>query len=255
MKSQNPFEIKKPWVIAHRGYSGLYPENTILAFKKAIEANANWIELDISLSKDREVIVLHDDTLDRTTNLKGMASDFNCAELAKAEAGTWKDSKFTGEGVPTLWEVWDLVANSSSGLNVEIKSSAYEPGVKKDSIEAKVIRYAEDKKLLQRTLFSSFSWDSLAKIRELCTDAKIGILVGDNTPWEEALDIAFRLNAVSINLPFVSLTSEIVSSIHQEGFLVLSYTLNSEEEIRSGLLAGVDGIFTNFPERMSKLLT
>ncbi|PNV73950.1 glycerophosphodiester phosphodiesterase family protein [Leptospira inadai] len=250
-----PFEIPHPWVIAHRGFSGEYPENTMLAFRKAVEVGADWIELDVTLTADREVVVIHDDTLDRTTNMRGPVREASFERIRKADAGGWKDIRFVGEPVPKIWDVWNFVLGTELGLNIEIKTSAYEPSPKESPIEDSLIRFALDKKALDKTLFSSFCWDSLVRIRELSTDAKLGILIGEETPhWEEALDLAFRLNAFSLNLSSRMAQKEIVSKIQEQGFSVFVYTLNTEEELRKGLDAGADGIFTNYPARMKLLV-
>ncbi|EQA35147.1 glycerophosphodiester phosphodiesterase family protein [Leptospira inadai serovar Lyme str. 10] len=227
----------------------------MLAFRKAVEVGADWIELDVTLTADREVVVIHDDTLDRTTNMRGPVREASFERIRKADAGGWKDIRFVGEPVPKIWDVWNFVLGTELGLNIEIKTSAYEPSPKESPIEDSLIRFALDKKALDKTLFSSFCWDSLVRIRELSTDAKLGILIGEETPhWEEALDLAFRLNAFSLNLSSRMAQKEIVSKIQEQGFSVFVYTLNTEEELRKGLDAGADGIFTNYPARMKLLV-
>ncbi|TGK11437.1 glycerophosphodiester phosphodiesterase [Leptospira fletcheri] len=251
-----PFSVPSPWVIAHRGYSGEYPENTMLAFRKAIEAGADWIELDVTLSLDRQIVVIHDDTLDRTTDLSGPVRDFTFDLIRTADAGSWKGRHFAKEPVPDLWSVWESVLKSDLGLNIEIKSSAYESEPKGKSIEHSLVDFANSKSAFSRTLFSSFCWDSLARIRELSFEARLGVLIGGETPaWEEALELAFRLNAFSLNLSSSIASREVVEKIQSEGFKVFVYTLNSIEELKTGILNGVDGIFTNYPPSMRSLLT
>ncbi|TGK07442.1 glycerophosphodiester phosphodiesterase [Leptospira semungkisensis] len=252
----DPFSFPKPWVIAHRGDSGTYPENTLLSFRKAVEIKADWIELDITYSSDNQIVVIHDDSLDRTTDKKGEIRLLPYNLIRNSDAGSWKDPKFKGEPVPNLWEVWEFLKDKEIGLNVEIKSTAYEEIPIEAAIEQELVDYAKKNSLFSRTLFSSFCWDSLVRLRELSVEPKLGILIGDETSsWEDALELGFRLNAFSLNLSMANLNSEIVSKIQGEGFKVLVYTLNTEEELKKGIDMGVDGIFTNFPTRMRSLLT
>ncbi|TGL63334.1 glycerophosphodiester phosphodiesterase [Leptospira sarikeiensis] len=254
--NSEPFHLPKPWVIAHRGDSGEYPENTMASFRNALEIGADWIELDIIHSSDSKIVVIHDDTLDRTTDKKGEVKLLPYGSIAQADAGSWKDPKFKGEKIPTLWEVWDLVKSKNIGLNVEIKSGAYEEIPIETPIEQELIDYTKKNSLFHKTLFSSFCWDSLVRLRELSIEARLGILIGDETSsWMDALELGFRLNAFSLNLSAKGLDKETVSKIQNEGFKVLVYTLNSEEELKFGIDLGVDGIFTNYPSRMRSLLT
>ncbi|TGL52453.1 glycerophosphodiester phosphodiesterase [Leptospira wolffii] len=251
----HPFSAPKPWVIAHRGDSGEYPENTLLSFRKAVEKNADWIELDITYSSDSRIVVIHDDTMDRTTDKKGEVRHLDFRTIHNADAGSWKDHKFKGEPVPDLWSVWDFVRSTRLGLNVEIKSTAYEEIPIDKPIEQELIDYAEKNSVIDRTLFSSFCWDSLVRLRELSVDAKLGILIGEETPsWQEALELGWRLNAFSLNFSIRGLDKEIVSKIQSEGFKVLAYTLNTEKELKAGIDLGLDGIFTNYPALMRSLL-
>ncbi|PJZ78403.1 glycerophosphodiester phosphodiesterase [Leptospira neocaledonica] len=254
--NSDPFLLPKPWVIAHRGDSGEYPENTMSSFQNAWELGADWIELDIIHSSDGKIVVIHDDTLDRTTDQKGEVKHLPFHFIRKADAGSWKDPKFKGEKVPDLWEVWDYLKSKNIGLNVEIKSGAYEEIPIETPIEQELIDYTKQNSLFHKTLFSSFCWDSLVRIRELSVEAKLGILIGEETSsWTEALELGFRLNAFSLNFSSKGLDKETVSKIQKEGFKVLVYTLNTEEELKFGIELGVDGIFTNYPKRMKSLLT
>ena len=137
--------IKTPWVIGHRGYPAKYPENTLAAFEAAIEAGAIMIELDVMLSRDRKVVVIHDATLDRTTNGKGNVADFTLAELKQLDAGSWLDAQFADQQIPELSEVLDLI-NSRAYVNIEIKSNAYETHHPLDAIEKQVVDLLRQKK-------------------------------------------------------------------------------------------------------------
>ena len=143
IKSNKNF--KPSWIIGHRGYPAKYPENTLAAFEAAIEAGAVMIELDVMLSRDRKVVVIHDATLDRTTNGKGSVADLTLAELKQLDAGSWFDAQFVGQQIPELSEVLDLV-NGRAYVNIEIKSNAYEAHHPPDAIEKQVVDWLRQKK-------------------------------------------------------------------------------------------------------------
>ena len=155
--------IKTPWVIGHRGYPAKYPENTLAAFEAAIEAGAIMIELDVMLSRDRKVVVIHDATLDRTTNGKGNVADFTLAELKQLDAGSWLDAQFADQQIPELSEVLDLI-NSRAYVNIEIKSNAYETHHPPDAIEKQVVDLLRQKDLLATSMISSFDVNILEQI-------------------------------------------------------------------------------------------
>jgi len=142
--------IPYPLIIAHRGYSEKYPENTLVAFQSALDGNADMIELDITLSRDREIAVIHDDTLERTTNGSGEVADYGLNELKALDAGSWFDERFSGERIPTLEEVFDLV-KGRTWINIEIKVSAYEPHFPMDAIERQVVELVQQKKCMIRS--------------------------------------------------------------------------------------------------------
>ena len=127
-----------PVIIAHRGYRKRYPEDPMAAFAAAFDAGAHMVELDVTLTRDRRVVVLHDVTLDRTTDGRGRARGFTLDELKQLDAGSWFDPRFTGERLPTLAEVLDLCAVRGM-VNIEIKADAFEAGRLPDSIEQQVL--------------------------------------------------------------------------------------------------------------------
>ena len=155
--------LKTPWIICHRGYHAKYPENTLAAFEAAIEAGADMIELDVMLSNDRKLVVIHDAILDRTSNGKGSVANLTLAELKQLDAGSWFDTKFADQQIPELSEVLDLV-NGRAYVNIEIKSNAYEPGHPTDAIEKQVVDLLRQKDLLATSMVSSFDVNILEQI-------------------------------------------------------------------------------------------
>jgi len=245
------FDLTFPVVIAHRGFKRKYPENTITAFEAAIDAGANMIELDVTLSKDREVIVIHDDTLNRTTNGKGSVRRYSLAELKRFDAGSWFDPRFKGEQIPTLGEVLNLVKNRIL-LNIEIKKSAYESDNPYDSIEKQVLRLVSMTGCLDSVLFSSFAPAVLKRIVKLENRSRIAFLTEKpltQKVWKYCKD----LSPFSWNPDYRSVTESRVQEMHGKNIRVFPYTVNSFSDAKRLVEMGVDGFFTDDPALMTSL--
>jgi glycerophosphoryl diester phosphodiesterase len=152
-------KFKPPWFIAHRGYRAKYPENTLIAFQAALDAGVQMIELDVALSRDRKLVVIHDATLERTTNGKGAVSDHTLAQLKQLDAGGWFHARFAGEHLPELSEVLDLV-DGQVMINIEIKPHAYEPRHPLDAVERQTLEL-----VCRRNIAERRRWDSSQGIR------------------------------------------------------------------------------------------
>jgi glycerophosphoryl diester phosphodiesterase len=228
--------------IAHRGASGTFPENTLAAFRAAIEAGAQMCELDVQLTRDRAVVVMHDDTVDRTTDGHGAVADLTLDELKRLDAGVrFRDGARRGERVPTLDEVFETVAGRCA-LNVELKEAGFEREV------AAIMRkwHAEGDSMV-----SSFDWKALETMRTVDPEIRTGVLA-EKQP-ERMLDAALRMRAYSVNPRFDMVTREFCGRAHQGGLTVLTWTVDAPELMRYLIDAGVDGIMTNYPERMRAL--
>ena len=161
--------------IAHRGASGDYPENTRVAFEKAIEARADMIELDCQLSQDGHVVVFHDERLTRTTGVRGAVKNRTLAQLKKLDIGQWRKKSFKGERILTLEEALEIIVGDVN-LCLEIKSfPASAPG-----IELKILFILSHYDYLDRTILSSFDFRTLARVRELAPEAALGIIYGSS---------------------------------------------------------------------------
>ena len=223
--------------MAHRGASGYEPENTLRSFKKAIELKSDVIELDVQLTKDNQLVVIHDDLVDRTTNGKGKVMDLTFAEIRKLDAGK-------GEKIPTLEEVFNLV-NKQIKINIELKSKKTAKPVN-DLIE----KYVKEKNWsYEHFLVSSFHFSELKVFYGLNKNVKIGVLF-EHYPWLY-LWRTKKVNAYSITPGLKHATSKFVEKAHQKGLKVFVWTANTKEEIEKLKLLVVDGIFSNFPDRIS----
>lgn len=230
--------------IAHRGASGTFPENTLAAFRAAIEAGARMCELDVQLSRDRAVVVMHDDTVDRTTDGHGAVADLTLAELRRLDAGArFKDGAIRGERVPTLDEVFEAVAGRCA-LNVELKEAGFEREVA--AIMRKWTAIAD-------SAVSSFDWRALETVRAIEPEIKIGVLAEKNP--DKLISAAVRMRAYSVNPRYDMATREFCDRAHREGLMVLTWTVDAPELMRYVIDAGVDGIMTNYPERLRALVS
>ena len=174
-------------VMAHRGFSSKAPENTMSAFIQALEAGAEGIELDVHLTGDGEVVVIHDHTLERTTSGSGPVSEMTLAEVQRFDAGAWFSQEFAGEKVPSLREVLELVKEHNVLLNVETKAAlGYE------QLNDKVALLLDEYALWEKTIISSFNHYALVHMKQIRPQARTGILYncGLVNPWDYAKSIA-----------------------------------------------------------------
>ena len=222
--------------IGHRGAMGYEPENTLRSFQKAIELGVDMIELDVYVLKTGELIVFHDDKVDRTTNGKGYLGDKTFEEIRQLDAGK-------GEQIPTLSEVLDLV-NRKVMVNIELKgTSTAEP------VSHLVRDYIQNKGWNENDfVISSFDHHELHLFKTLNPKIKIGVLIS-------CIPLGFARIAKDINAEFINpclefINAALVKNAHKQGIKVLVYTVNDPDDIDRMKALGVDGIFSNFPDRL-----
>ena len=233
--------------IAHRGSSGSYPENTRLAFEKAIEAGADMIEMDCRLSKDGHVVVIHDDRLDRTARAKGFVKGKTLRQLKKLDVGAWLKKSFKGERIQTLEEILEIVSGKVE-INLEIKSVLRGPL----GIELKVLFIVSHFDYLERTIFSSFDYQSLRRLRELAPDVRIGVLYGAGIK-DNPFQAAREMNAYSLHIQREFATPHFLEEARELGLKSFVWTVNEVKEMEKFLSLGVDGIISDFPEKFWKI--
>lgn len=226
---------KKPLNIGHRGAMGHETENTIASVKKALELNVDMIEIDVFLIKSGELMVFHDEMLDSLTDTSGKIEDFTLEELQKVVVKG-------NHQIPTLDEVIETV-DRLVVLNIELKGK----NTAKPTF-ALLQKYFQKGWIKEDFVISSFLWDELESFRKLDKQIPIAILTEENPL--EAIAIGKKLNAVAINPWWKTLTAENSQQIHDEGFLIYTYTVNEPKDIKFVTELGVDGIFCNFPERL-----
>jgi glycerophosphoryl diester phosphodiesterase len=239
-------DIIPPVIIGHRGYRARYPENTLVSFSGAMAAGADMIELDVTLSRDRAVVVIHDDTLNRTTSGFGPVHQATLQEIKQLDAGTWFDSRFAGESVPTLEEVL-ILAGGKISINIEIKSSAWESGFPGDAIEQQVVDLIVRHDLVKTTLVSSFHPGYLKNIANMPVHPEIAFITDRSAP-PDTLDICKQLGAFSWHPDYPTLEKRHIEAAHDQGILIFPYTVNLIDDMLMLMEMGVDGVITDDPE-------
>ena len=238
-----------PPVIGHRGACGHAPENTIASFRKAAEVGARWVEFDTKLSRDGHVIVFHDDLVERTTDGEGSVADMDLAALKVLDAGGWYSKVFRGEPIPTLAEVMAVLAELGLGGNVEIKPS---PGREAETGRAVALALARDwPDNLPRPLISSFSPDSLAAAAEAAPGISRALLVLKfPKDWRHQLR---DLDCQALHCLNRRITPSRARALNEAGYAIRAFTVNNRRRAARLLGWGVQGVITNYPERMLPL--
>ena len=237
-------------IFAHRGASGYAPENTLSAIKKAIEMKADGIEIDIQLTKDGKIVVIHDWKVDRTTTGRGFVYELDFGYIRSLDAGQWYTKDFIGEVVPTLEEVLDILPNDMM-LNIEIKDTAR----KHSNIEEKMLevlkKYPEK---FDNIIVSSFHHDKIKRLQELEPKLKLALLTDSEFIEIEKYLSTNGLNSYSYHPEINLISKKDIEILHKNGIKVFVWTVNKEEDLAYLVKLGVDGVITNYPDIMKELL-
>lgn len=230
-------------IISHRGASGYAPENTLASMKMALEMGCEAMEFDVQLTKDNQMIVCHDFTVDRTTNGTGEVKDLTLAEIKSLDAGSWFSKEFAGERIPTLDEVLDLVPNDLL-LHIEIKKTATD----KRNIEKMLYDYLVRYNRLSTSLISSFNHSSVLEIKKL--DNQLNIAIALEADLIEPLKYieGNNLPIYSFHPCYDYVTADMIKQLHDHNIKVNCWTVNSKEVALSLKEMGVDSVFSNYPD-------
>ncbi|WP_072449777.1 glycerophosphodiester phosphodiesterase [Blautia sp. Marseille-P3201T] len=229
-------------IFAHRGASGYAPENTLEAFRLAMEQGADGMELDVHLTKDGEVVVIHDETLDRTSNGHGNVRDYTLEELKKFSFHNHME-KYQGVQIPTLKEALNLVKNSRIKVNIELKTGIYWY----EGIEEKTMDIVKTMGMEDRVIYSSFNHYSIQKVLEQNSDAETAYLFSDVPLNMEkyAKDTGVKgLHPAVYHLKM----ADFLETYMKSGLKVRVWTVNNKEDMKMFIDAGVDAIITNYPK-------
>ena len=231
--------------IAHRGASGYAPENTFAAFRKATAMGAGFIETDLQLSRDARLVAIHDATVNRTTNGQGAVHDLTLAELRRLDAGSWFGSEFAGERIPTIEEILEFAKKHDVVFYLELKPSGSWGG------EHALISALRESGEIARTVVISFDPAILANARKIEPTVMTGLLFEGqiSDPLAKTIEIGARQLAVRGSL----VTPRLLKEARQRDLQVVCWTVNHPAHMRLLLEAGVDGIISDYPDRLLEL--
>jgi glycerophosphoryl diester phosphodiesterase len=239
-------ELKQVDNVAHRGAAGYAPENTIAAFDKAVEMKADYIEIDVQRSKDGELVIIHDTTINRTTDGSGNVKDLTFHQLRSFDAGSWMGEEFSGEKIPTFDEILDRY-HGKVGILIELKAPELYPGIEEEVAEELKERNL-DKPQNEKMIIQSFNFESMKKINSLLPKVPVGVLtssIADTT--DEALK-EFSTYADYFNPSYRIVTKDLVNRVHSLDMKISSWTVRSQEAADFLLEMDVDAIITDYPD-------
>lgn len=245
LEAYNKFDF---FVVAHRGASGVAPENTLASFQIAIQSGAHFIETDIQVTSDGVPIVFHDKGLSRTTNGSGFANRLTYNELKKFDSGFWFGKEYEGERIPSLEELLQF-ADGKILLNIELKNLGTSPEHSIKSIFNLVQKYD----FVDKVVFSSFYYNQLKISKEIYPNIPIAPIKipKDNT---KPSDLKKILNCEGFVCGIDEISEKIVQDAHQSGLFVGVYSIDTEEHLQQVINLGVKAIVTNFPKEIINLL-
>ncbi|MCD2255607.1 glycerophosphodiester phosphodiesterase family protein [Agrilactobacillus fermenti] len=236
-------------IIAHRGVPTLAPENTMAAFEKLTDFNINWLETDLGITKDRRVVVLHDDDLDRTTSLSGALTETTYPNLAKASAGAWFGSEYAQETVPTLEQLITFLNRTKINVNIELKAVTGDHANElADSLVAQFVAALDQIDPSIRVIVSSFSPVMLYKLKSRKADVETAVLFEQHTFYDDWLLIMQALDAKIIHPEDHGLTKAKVTMMKDHGYEINVWTVDKIDKANQLFNWGVDGIFTNIAD-------
>jgi glycerophosphoryl diester phosphodiesterase len=232
----------------HRGASGYFPENTMVAFEKAIEMGATGIETDVQMTKDGVLVLIHDEYVNRTTDGIGLVKGFTYKELKTLNASNYMKEYSTKTEIPTVEEFISFAKEKNITVNFEIKSGI----ILYPSIEENLINLIYKENFHKQVILSNFNHYSVKKCKEISNEIKTGIL------FMEALYMPEKycntVGADCIHPYFYAINKDLVEDAHKENLLVNPFTVNDENTMKMLLSIGVDGIITNYPDKLNNVM-
>ncbi|MBI2119375.1 MAG: hypothetical protein HYT97_07090 [Elusimicrobia bacterium] len=251
----NQTSPRKCWLIGHRGAMGHAPENTLASFICGQKLGADMLECDIHLSKDRKCVVMHDESVERTTNGHGQIRNLTASNIKRLDAGSWYSKKNVGERALLLEELLDWIKEQKSclgrplGLAIEIKN---EP-IRYLDIEKVAIEIVKKKKMESRTIFISFDHGVVKRAKSLEPNIPTGILYRE--PLADTFKRAKELKVDAIFPRRHLITKTLVQNAHKHKLFVATWTVNEVKEMKKIFGIGIDAIATNFPDRLNRVLS
>ncbi|EWG12811.1 glycerophosphodiester phosphodiesterase [Cytobacillus firmus] len=232
--------------IAHRGATGYAPENTIAGFDLAVDMKADYIEIDVQRSKDGELVVIHDTSVDRTTDGTGKVGDLTFDYLRSLDAGSWKGEQFAGEPIPAFEEILDRY-HGKVGILIELKAPELYPGIEEQVADALKERNL-DKPQNEKIIIQSFNFESMKKMDQLLPKVPIGVLTSNRADTTAEALQEFSAYADWFNPSYGIVTEELVNQVHSLGMQIGSWTVRSQEAADFLFEMEVDAIITDYPD-------
>lgn len=231
-------------IFAHRGSKGTHPENTLIAFKEAINVKADGIELDVQLSKDNELVIIHDGDVKRTTNGTGLIKNLTLNEIKQLDAGSWFDSAFKDEKIPTFEEVLQLLVdeNYQGILNIEIKTDEHDY----EGIEANILASLKKYPLSCGLLLSSFNPETMKRVIALDNTIEKAIILDKSNKKIQFCVETEEIKGMHPSIKWIKENTEFVKTFEKN---LRPWTVNSEEDILLSFELGLAAIHTDFPEK------
>jgi|DewCreStandDraft_5_1066085.scaffolds.fasta_scaffold00263_34 glycerophosphoryl diester phosphodiesterase len=239
----------RPWIIGHRGAMGHAPENTLASFEKALELGADILELDIHLSRDGVPVVIHDATVDRTTDGSGMVAELTLAELKRLDAGIRRGEQWRGQRIPTLEEVlaW---ARGRADLLIEIKHGP--GGTPYPRLEEKLVELLARYHMTGAVIVQAFDHQDVKRVKEL--DHSIATAILSSRPFEDPVAAARAVMADLVRPRNEHFNAALVQACHAAGLAAGPWGVQEPERLRACIAAGADSIGTDYPDRLAALL-
>jgi|TARA_B100002003_G_scaffold247119_1_gene278055 glycerophosphoryl diester phosphodiesterase len=238
--------MKSIQVVAHRGFSGEYPENTVIAFDEALKLEVDMIELDIHLSRDHELIIIHDATVDRTSNGNGSVGNMTLSEIKRLDAGSWMDTRFKGVSFLTLEEALNQISRKTR-LNVHIKAYDHD----RDIVTPLVVKQLEASGVLTSGFIASDE-TTLRLARQI--QPEISICNLSTTPYESYIDRSLAIGCTILQPGNAMVDASFVKNAHAHHLEVNPFYADDKAEMKRLIACGVDGVLTNYPDRLYEVL-
>ncbi|MDO5022824.1 MAG: glycerophosphodiester phosphodiesterase [Eubacteriales bacterium] len=231
-------------IYAHRGASGYAPENTLAAFSLAVEQNADGVELDVQLTRDKQLVVVHDERIDRVSDGTGRVCDISLRSLKKLKFGI-NHMGYENEQMPTLEEVFDLLKDTKLNINIELKNSI----LPYEGLEEYCLELSAKKGMEDRIVYSSFNHYSMLRLKKMNPYATCGILYNCCiiNPWDYAKKIG--VDAIHPHFGELTLVPEECEKAHKLNIAVNTWTVNEEADMQHIMMSGADILITNYPDR------
>lgn len=243
------FYTDRPLIFAHRGASDIAPENTLAAFQAALDVGADGIELDVTRCATGEIVVIHDETVDRTTNGTGRVSSLPFYALRELDAGSWFGSQFAGERVPMLQEVLDRFGHRLR-INIEIKGQS----LRGDGLEEEIAEMIRARSLQKKVILSSFNPAALMRARRVAPELRRGLLYAPDFPFYSRIWALPLVRPEALHPQYTLVDERLVRWAHGRGLRVAAWTVDEPQAMERMIRLGVDMIITNHPRQLREML-